>query len=1140
MRGNKLFTFVVTTAMLLLCITLLSASAFSAELSVGKTEQVEISTSLFQDNNDIYTFTAPETQYYSFTIHNQSIRTNVGGDLGSGLLSSLISLKLSATDEFDEIMGGCTATRGKSATFTAKMQKGQTFTFAVAAKFLWVDASFALGHYQISVSEHSDMGGDSWDEAMDTDPNSSLVAAIDVKGDVDWFTFEAFEEESFYTFSLESIQAGELRFNIYEYVHGAGDTPLRNVASMSVWNNSSSSKNVELNPGSTYYYSISCYGKGGYVLNTSAVPDDGGTSFDDAGSVKLDTPYTLTFDGLNDKDYVEFVTGKDPAYYNIVANMPKSIGDRGIYLYDVDGELVTSAVQKSYSSETSRTVSVQLEPRSVYFLVFTGEKEGKYDFTVNKSTDEYAGTKDEASEIEIGREYSSSFDGVNDNDYVKFETTGELAYYNITAKLEKSLGDRGINLYDADGKQLSYSYSKGYYDAVNHNISVQLKPNTIYYLRIYANNSGKYSFTVNQNKDSFGDNMQSAGLIEFDKEYQTSFDGINDNDYMRFETTGELAYYNITAKLEKSLGERGINLYDADGKQLSYSSTKSYYDTVNHSISIQLKPNTVYYLRAYANNSGKYSFTVSVNSDSYPGKMDDAPFINIDTEYSTAFDGADDYDYMAFLTGNKGGYYRISANLDKSLGDRGIYVYDEDGNRLGYSSSRNYYDGARHTVFLRLKPNTIYYVGANASYSGKYTFNISAVDDPEPNTLAEAAPAHINTRYVRDLCEDNDADWYRLDIASALPNLKISVLNESCYRIYYKLINSRDVLVTEGGGYSTGKTYSSTVSLEPDTYYLCIYGKSGYYTLWLSTCTSAHSEYSVPEKKATCTSTGYTPGRLCGICGIIVSGCKTTPKTDHNFVNRKCSVCGAEDKCINHTPVSMPDSEPTCTQDGSGGGTECKVCKTVISQPKKIPATGHSFVGEFCEKCGAWENAVNSRSFADVPNDSRYKASVDYVVARQLFNGTSDNKFSPDLPMTRSMLVTVLWRYAGEPAVSKSVSFSDVPDGKWYTNAIKWAAGSGIVNGVDEHNFAPNANVTREQLITILYRYIEAQAPSRNVLLSIYSDGHNVSSWATDAMKWAIGNKVYETDGKKVYPKESASRGLVANMFYNLARFAEN
>ena len=119
-------------------------------------------------------------------------------------------------------------------------------------------------------------------------------------------------------------------------------------------------------------------------------------------------------------------------------------------------------------------------------------------------------------------------------------------------------------------------------------------------------------------------------------------------------------------------------------------------------------------------------------------------------------------------------------------------------------------------------------------------------------------------------------------------------------------------------------------------------------------------------------------------------------------------------------------------------------------------------------------------------------------------NGVGSGKFEPDGQLTRAQLVTVLYRAAGEPDTGKQVNpFTDVADDAWYTKAVIWAANNGIVNGVAKNTFAPDDSITREQIAVILYRYAHEENTEDGKLTS-FPDAKDISGYALEAMNWAV------------------------------------
>ena len=177
--------------------------------------------------------------------------------------------------------------------------------------------------------------------------------------------------------------------------------------------------------------------------------------------------------------------------------------------------------------------------------------------------------------------------------------------------------------------------------------------------------------------------------------------------------------------------------------------------------------------------------------------------------------------------------------------------------------------------------------------------------------------------------------------------------------------------------------------------------------------------------------------------------------------------------------------------------------------------------------------------FTDVHETDWFYNDVLFVYEEGLFAGTSDTTFSPNAAMTRAMLVTVLYRLEGEPAVSGRSGFSDVTFNSYYEDAVTWAADNGIVNGTSITTFSPNANVTREQMAAILYRY--AQHKKYNTAASSglngFTDHASVSGYAAASLEWAVAEKLVNGSNGKLMPTGNATRAQVAAILH---RFVEN
>lgn len=187
------------------------------------------------------------------------------------------------------------------------------------------------------------------------------------------------------------------------------------------------------------------------------------------------------------------------------------------------------------------------------------------------------------------------------------------------------------------------------------------------------------------------------------------------------------------------------------------------------------------------------------------------------------------------------------------------------------------------------------------------------------------------------------------------------------------------------------------------------------------------------------------------------------------------------------------------------------------------------------------KNAKESRTcpseyYYDLNTNAWYHEAIDFVLSEGLMNGTGGRYFSPSVATNRAMIVTILWRLEGQPYVASKLSFKDVASGVWYTEAVRWAASEGIVEGYSETEFGPLDNITREQLATILYRYAQYKGEdvSTSGSLSSYNDAAKVSDWAYAAMRWACGNGIMNGKGNGVLdPQGSALRSEVAQVLMN-------
>lgn len=173
--------------------------------------------------------------------------------------------------------------------------------------------------------------------------------------------------------------------------------------------------------------------------------------------------------------------------------------------------------------------------------------------------------------------------------------------------------------------------------------------------------------------------------------------------------------------------------------------------------------------------------------------------------------------------------------------------------------------------------------------------------------------------------------------------------------------------------------------------------------------------------------------------------------------------------------------------------------------------------------------------FVDVPAGAYYYDAVLWAAEGGIVTGTDAVHFSPDASCTRAQLVTFLWRAAGSPAVNYAMNFNDVDSGAYYAEAVRWAASEKIVEGTTAETFAPDAAVTRAQMVTMLYRFAKAQGMDTTqggMAIREFDDFDAVPAYALEAMDWAVNAGVLKGDNNRLLPQDNCTRAQIVTMLY--------
>lgn len=366
----------------------------------------------------------------------------------------------------------------------------------------------------------------------------------------------------------------------------------------------------------------------------------------------------------------------------------------------------------------------------------------------------------------------------------------------------------------------------------------------------------------------------------------------------------------------------------------------------------------------------------------------------------------------------------------------------------------------------------------------------------EETTVAPTCTTEGYTQYTCTVCGDS----YRGDFAAALGHT------------YEDTVTAPDC---DKMGYTT---HTCTV---------CAYSYIDSYTEALD-----HSYQQEMTKEPTCAETGEMTF-TCTECGK--SYTQTLPKAEHTlkevviapgcesygYTAQQCEICGYSYvtqivQPLGHSTTLRNAAESDCTTDGYTGDLVCERCGKTVEYGKAIPAD------------------CPSAPFADVSTGAWYHEAVDFALEAGLMKGVAANLFAPNGEFTRGMMVTVLYRLAGEPDTEGMENpFADVGD-TWYTEAVIWAANNDVVNGVSKTEFAPDKAMTREEMVTMLCRYAAKNGVDTTAKadLSAFADGQQVSSWAREAMQWAVERALIAGVGdERIDPDGTATRAQIATVF---------
>jgi len=187
---------------------------------------------------------------------------------------------------------------------------------------------------------------------------------------------------------------------------------------------------------------------------------------------------------------------------------------------------------------------------------------------------------------------------------------------------------------------------------------------------------------------------------------------------------------------------------------------------------------------------------------------------------------------------------------------------------------------------------------------------------------------------------------------------------------------------------------------------------------------------------------------------------------------------------------------------------------------------------KFIEAIAAFVTKVETSPFSDVSTSAYYYEAVKWAQKKGITGGIGNGLFGPNQPCTRAQIVTFLWRAAGSPVVNYAMNMSDVPEGSYYAEAVRWALSEGITTGTTGNTFSPDSECTRAQAVAFLFRYAASEPVTLQELVSGFSDADSVPGYALPAMNWALAEEIVQGNGSKLMPNDSCTRAQIVTFLF--------
>ncbi len=817
------------------------------------------------------------------------------------------------------------------------------------------------------------------------------------------------------------------------------------------------------------------------------------------------------------------------------------VGKMTVEVYDqLDEHLASLDVKCGYNG----TLSLNLTQGETYYFKVSSSVSGNYTMNVKMLNDLGGNNWKNSLETTSTGQLISRVDAAGDQDWFKFTTDDNRSFVNFSLENVQA-GTLELWVYESvGGNEDTLPRDVFNFDVYNNNTkskSTELKPNTTYYFCIQGENNatGDYILSLERSIDAAGPDKETAYLLQRDVKYTSSFDGPYDTDYYKFTTGDQPAYYLFDFKGTVFTYSVGVTVYDEAGNpKLDIGSYNG-----KTSGNVKLEPHTLYYVKVASDSSlvGNYEFTITTKPDAYPNTKAEATAVQRDQTITSGFEGSKDIDYLKFTTAETPAYYLFDFKGTSFTYSMGVTVYDEAGNpKLDIGS----YNG-KTSGNVKLEPNTLYYVkvASDSTLMGNYEFTITTKPDAYPDTRAEAVNVSLDQTITSGFEGSKDIDYLKFTTTpenayyqfafkgtgftysmavtvydeTGNPKLNVGSYNGKATgnvklepnALYYVKVASDSTLMgdyeftitakpdpegdTKATAYplSMNETYQSALSDSKDTD-------------WYKVTLNASVDLLVTVNNESCSSLGFK-----------VYNDRDQPFFDNNTYNNKVFTDhGRLEKGTYYIKVT--------------GGSEGYY--TIALSPC---GSGHNYIKGKCGSCGKWDPNY-APTFTDVSKKAWYKGAIDYVAKYNIMGGVGNGKMQPNANVTRAQFVQILANLEGVDTTNTRVStrFSDVPAGKWFTPAVKWASENGIVDGVGNGKFDPNGNLTREQMCKMIVSYVTFKGITleKTTAKISFTDDRRISGWAYDYVYLCQQAGLVNGIGTDFKPRDLATRAQIATI----------